>query len=208
MGGGPPPAPDVVAALPPVDLVVAADGGADHARRLGLSVDTLVGDLDSLSAAGLSWAREHGVELIEHPVDKDSTDLELAMAYAAERAHEVVVVDSGAGRIDHSAANLLLYASARFAHVSVTVLLQHGLVSVIRGCRDLRGDPGDLVSLLAVAGPARGVTTHGLRWPLTDAVLDVGSSWGVSNEFLSTQATVSVTDGVLLAIQPTRPTPA
>ncbi len=205
IAGGPAPADDIAAALPPVDEVIAADGGADHARRLGLRVDTVIGDLDSLSAAGLAWARDHDVTVIEHPVDKDATDFELAMDYAAERYEEIVVVDSGGGRLDHCAANLFLFAADRYAHVLLTGFMQDGLVSVIRGTRTLRATPGDTVSLLAVAGPAHGVHTEGLKWPLADAVLDVGSSWGVSNEFVGREATVSVGGGVVLAVQPVRP---
>lgn len=204
IAGGPAPGDGVADALVDIDLVVAADGGTDHARRLGLVPDVVVGDLDSVSEAGLSWVRDAGIEVIEHPADKDATDLDLAISHAASVAHEVVVVDSGAGRIDHSTANTLLLASDRFAHVSMTALTQDGIITVVRGVRTLDAHVGDVVSLLAVAGPATGVTTVGLRWPLTDALLSAGSTLGVSNEFVDRQATVSVDTGVVLAIQPVR----
>ena len=204
VAGGPAPGDGVIDALPDVDVVIAADGGTDHARRLGLIPDVVVGDLDSVSGAGLAWVREAGIRVIEHPVDKDATDLDLALSHAAEVADEIVVIDSGAGRIDHSTANTLLLASARFAEVSVTALTQDGVISVIRRNRTLRGHVGDVVSLLAVAGPALGVTTTGLRWPLQDAVLEPGSTLGVSNEFVEDSAAVSISGGVVLAVQPVR----
>jgi thiamine pyrophosphokinase len=52
-------------------------------------------------------------------------------------------------------------------------------------------------------GTARGVTTDGLQYPLADEDLDAGTSRGVSNVFGRDTATISVRDGVLLAIQPT-----
>jgi len=64
------------------------------------------------------------------------------------------------------------------------------------------GRPGELVSLLAMHGPAGGITTSGLRFPLEQATLPVGSSLGVSNAFTGAAATVTVTDGVLIAVQP------
>lgn len=204
VAGGPAPDRGVADALADVDLVIAADGGADHARDLGLVPDVVVGDLDSLSGAGLSWARDAGIEVIEHPADKDATDLDLAMSYAAEVADEIVVIDSGAGRIDHSTANTLLLASDRFANVTVTAFTQDGVITVIHESRTLHAHVGDTVSLLAVAGPATGVTTSGLRWPLVDAVLQPGSTLGVSNEFLAEEATVSMSSGAVLAIQPVR----
>ena len=66
----------------------------------------------------------------------------------------------------------------------------------------LAGAPGERLSLLAVGGPASGVTTTGLRWPLADDTLEPGSSRGVSNEFTGTEAAISLTSGVLLAIAP------
>ena len=204
IAGGPAPGEGVLDALTDVDLVIAADGGTDHARDLGLEPDVVVGDLDSVSGAGLSWARDAGIEVVEHPADKDATDLDLAMSHAAKVADEIVVIDSGAGRIDHSTANTLLLASDRFAHVTVTALTQDGVISVIHERRSLHAHVGDTVSLLAVAGPAGGVTTDGLRWPLVDAVLSPGSTLGVSNEFLVEEASVSISSGVVLAIQPVR----
>ena len=204
IAGGPAPETDIADSLGEFDLVVAADGGADHARRLGLTPDVVVGDLDSLSSAGHSWLTNRGIDVVEHPVDKDATDLDLAMTYAASAADEIVVVDSGEGRLDHSTANTLLLASDRFAHVAVTALTQQGIVTVVRGTRRLHGHAGDMVSLLAVGGPANGVSTEGLRWPLTDAVLEPGSTLGVSNEFVDAAAAVWVDAGVLLAVQPVR----
>jgi thiamine pyrophosphokinase len=58
------------------------------------------------------------------------------------------------------------------------------------------------VTLLPVQGPARGVTTDGLLYPLAGEDLLPGTSRGVSNQLLHESATVTVADGVLVAIQP------
>jgi thiamine pyrophosphokinase len=62
--------------------------------------------------------------------------------------------------------------------------------------------PGELVTLLALHGPAEGVTTTGLTYPLRGETLAAGSSRGVSNVFATGTARVSVERGVLLAIVP------
>ena len=69
--------PRAVAAVPAGAVLVAADGGLDHARAAGLDPTVLVGDLDSVSAIGLAWASEH-TTVVRHPVDKAATDTELA----------------------------------------------------------------------------------------------------------------------------------
>jgi thiamine pyrophosphokinase len=61
---------------------------------------------------------------------------------------------------------------------------------------------GRTVSLLALGGPALGVTTRGLRWPLTDEDLGVGVARGVSNEIVGDDAAVEVAAGVLAVVEP------
>ena len=186
----------------PADHVIGADSGLDHARVLGLSPTVLVGDLDSISAEGLHWAHQHDVVIEEHPTDKNETDLELALAAACRLGDEVIVVDGRLGRFDHAVGNLFLLGSDRWADVAITAVLGGSRLTVVRGHRELRGRPGDVVSLFPVGGPARGVTTEGLRWPLDRAELLPGSSLGTSNVFDESQATVEVAQGVVYAIQP------
>ncbi len=78
-------------------------------------------------------------------------------------------------------------------------------VLVVRGGdapAHLPGPAGRLCTLLPIGGPAEGVVTEGLRWPLHDETLPPGTSRGVSNEIDELPATVALRDGVLLAILP------
>jgi thiamine pyrophosphokinase len=59
-----------------------------------------------------------------------------------------------------------------------------------------------LVSILPYGGPARGVTTEGLRWPLLEADLPPGTSLGVSNEMVDAVAVVELREGVVLVVRP------
>ena len=45
--------------IPDGAVVIAADGALDHALAAGLMPAGLVGDMDSISAAGLEWAARH-----------------------------------------------------------------------------------------------------------------------------------------------------
>jgi thiamine pyrophosphokinase len=75
-------------------------------------------------------------------------------------------------------------------------------ILVVRGRRTFAGDPGELVSLFPVGGPATGVGTEGLLFPLRDARLEFGSSLGVSNQMVFEQAAVQVREGVVLVVLP------
>lgn len=191
----------LVADGPP--LVIAADSGLDHADGLGLAVDVVVGDLDSASPAAQARARARGTRFETHPAEKDATDLELALLSARDHgARRVTVVGGGGGRHDHLLANALVMAAVEFADLDLDALVGTARITVVRHRATLTGRPGSLCSLLPVAGTAHGVHTTGLRYPLLGEDLLPGSTRGVSNELLGPAATVSVGDGVLLAVQP------
>lgn len=187
------------------DRVIAADSGVAHALALHLHVDAVVGDLDSASAADVRAAQDAGARVERHPVDKDATDLELALEAAVrDGATAVTVAAIGGGRVDHFLANMFLLASARWTDITVDALDGSGRVWVLRGGTALvvRGRAGDLVSILPVTDGARGIRTTGLRWALHSEDLAPGSTRGVSNEMTGLEAHVAVDQGVVLVIQP------
>ena len=197
------PVPEEVRDLLPRDaLVVAADSGLDLARRLGVPVDLVVGDFDSADPEAVAAAAADGARLERHPADKDATDLELALDAVAGLGRSPVVVVGGAGwdRLDHLVANVLLVASPRYAPLRLRWWVKGAEVSPVHGRLDVAGAPGDLLTLLAVGGPAAGVTTTGLRWPLLGETLLPGSTRGVSNELTAATASVTVEAGALVAV--------
>lgn len=205
IAGGEAPTPADVEAAARWDWVVAADSGLDHAEMLGLTVDAVVGDLDSVTAGALDRARAGGVTVERHPADKDATDLALALETAVGLgAASLLVVGIGGGRPDHALANLLLLAAPAWAAVEIDARTADARIAVVRSRpRTLRGNVGDVVTLLPLLGTARRVRTEGLRWPLVDEDLHPGSTRGVSNEIAHSPGWVVAGDGVLLAIQPT-----
>jgi thiamine pyrophosphokinase len=203
LGSGAPVDPEVGAAVAAGALVVAVDGGVDHALALGLPVHRAVGDFDSVTRAGLARVEAAGASVERHPAAKDLTDLELALAAAtAAGARRVVVVGGRGGRLDHALANLLALAAPALAGADVVAFLDGSRTTVVRTSATFRGRPGSLLSLLPVGGPAVGVRTERLRYPLHDEDLPAGSARGLSNVLLAATAEVSLRGGVLLAVQP------
>lgn len=193
----------VTLVLPEHALVIGADSGVDHAQALDRRVDVAIGDFDSVTADGLVRAEHEGARIERHPTDKDATDLALALdAAVAEGTSRVTVVGGHGGRLDHLLGNLALLAAPAYATIELDAWMGTAHVVVVRDGAGIAGPPGSIVSLLAMHGPARGVTTRGLRYPLADAVLEPGSTLGLSNEVTAADAAVAVTGGVLLAIRP------
>jgi thiamine pyrophosphokinase len=186
-------------------LVVAADSGLSTADALGLGVDVVVGDFDSIDPPRLEAARAAGVVVEAHPTDKDRTDLSLALDRAMRTVAglaRIVVLGGHGGRLDHLLANALVLASSEYAAVDVEAWSGPAQLHVVRRRTVVEGAPGDLLTLLPLGGPARGVRTEGLRFPLRDETLEPGTTRGVSNELTAREAVVHVAGGVLLAVLP------
>ncbi len=185
-------------------LVVAADGGAVELERAGCRIDRLVGDLDSAEPALVERLAVRGTRVERHPVDKEASDAELAVAAALEAgASEVFVLGALGGlRLDHELANVLLLADPQLG--PRLRLVRGG--TVVRAIRDgasaeLCGRRGDLVTLLPIGGNAVGVTTRGLRWALDVATLRIGRSRGLSNVVVEPGASVRIEHGTLLVVE-------
>lgn len=175
------------------ELIVAADGGASHAMAAGLTIDAVVGDLDSVTAAARATLP---AERFHHDANPDQSDLQKAIGFCiAHGAETVDVVAAGGGRADHALANLSVLRLFRGQAV-VRVIDDYFDVSLIEGQATVAAPVGTVISLIAI-GQASGVTTTGLRWNLTDFSLAF-SPHGIHNEVADSPATISVAEGDVL----------
>lgn len=183
------------------DLCVAVDGGTDAVLKAGFIPDHVIGDLDSLPERLHGQLPEAGVQFHVFPEDKDETDLELALMWAADQPGVVDIALMGAfgGRPDQEMANLLLLALPELVGRRVWMVSGEWIVELLRGGEvlDIAGQPGDRFSLIPLGGVASGITTGGLAFPLQDEVLHFGPARGVSNRFEAERATVWLRDGLL-----------
>jgi len=179
----------------PEDLVVAADAGARHALACGLLPDAVVGDLDSFGADPILPGAIPADRLHRAPA-LDTTDLEKAVAWAiGQGCTEIEVLGASGGRSDHALANLSVLKRHR-GRAAIRIHDELFEISLVHGEASIEGPPGTVISLVAI-GPCLGVTTRGLRWPLTDFALEFGPR-GVHNEIETSPAAVSVREGDLL----------
>ena len=192
-------------------VVVAVDSGLDRLVEAEVAPDHLVGDLDSAAPEAVAAAVGAGAEVHRHPADKDATDLELALDLVVDAlaapGDRLVVVGGGGGRLDLVLGDALLLAGHSLAHLDVAARFGAATVTVVRpgAPRTIAGVAHEQLSVLPAHGAAEGVTTTGVRWPLVDAHLAAGTTRGLSNELLDEVATVAVSAGTLLVVQPGTP---
>jgi thiamine pyrophosphokinase len=183
-------------------FVIAADGGAEHAIRMDVTISLLVGDMDSISSETLAHLEGIGTEIQRHPAAKDKTDLELALLAAAERdATSIRVIGALGGRLDHMLANIYLLNLPELAGRDVRFVA--GMQStwlLSKGEHPLPGDIDDLISLIPLTDAVQGVTTRGLHYPLNDETLKFGPARGISNVISAASPAVSIRAGTLIVV--------
>jgi thiamine pyrophosphokinase len=188
-----------------VAFVIAADGGARHAPALGLRIDRWVGDGDSIDGEAFDRLAAAGVSMLRTDRDKDESDTELALLEALEQGAAAITVLGGLGglRVDHALANVGLLEHPSLGERSLTIYDERAArISVLRPPGgSAAGHEGDLVTLLPLGEAALGVTTEGLRYPLSDEPLEVGRTRGLSNVRLTTEARITLRTGRLLLIE-------
>jgi len=187
--------------IEPDHFLVAVDGGLRHLHTLNLKPHLLIGDLDSVSVEEVESLAKTGVEILRYPVEKDETDLELALGVALARGYpRMRIVGALGGRLDQTLGNLFLLTQPALSSCDIRLQDGQSEVFVIRQQAEIEGKPGETVSLIPLQGAAEGISTQGLRYPLANETLYPEKTRGISNELMEQRAEVSVRQGVLLCI--------
>lgn len=197
VGNGEPPSRELFAARArEADLVLCADGGADTARRLGRAPDYIAGDLDSVSGAGM--AAVAGDRLVRVDADDTGTDMQKVLRLALDlRVERADLLGFTGRRTDHTLWNLSLLRSFG-DRLDLRLIDDYCEIRLIRGLVRFRADLGQKLSLCPLDGPADGIETEGLRWPLRGESLVPGRRDGISNEVTASPVEIRVGRGDLL----------
>lgn len=179
------------------DCVLCADAGWRLARRLGVKPDLVIGDFDSSDEPADEATRRV-------PVEKDDSDTMLCLKRGlAMGFDDFLIVGGFGGRIDHTLANLqaLHYAARRGASIRMRDGLRWAAAvadGALRVPANVLGDGPVKLSVFALTDACRGVSIRGAKYALEDGSLTSAFPLGLSNEFASDAAEISVKRGALL----------
>ena len=172
------------------DFIICADA-AKNTAALGVKPDVAIGDFDSSAPPA-------GAEVIAFPAKKDYTDGELALAYAAERGFDEILLlgMTGGRRIDHLLSNILMLTRYPGAYMAD----ETNELYILRDTLELSGRRGMTLSVIPIGGSLYGVRARGLEWELNDAVLEFGKSLGISNVITADKCVISAERGMAAII--------
>ena len=186
------------ARLQGLDYVIAADSGVRHCLALGLDIDLLVGDMDSISP--VDYGRVAHVPSERHPEDKDALDLELALEKTLDkRPKELLILAATGSRLDQSLAAVFIASKYKTAKRSVVLLSGTNEVHILADeSRSFRFERATCLSLLSLS-PSTLVSLRGTVYELAEQRLNFGSGLGISNESRKTKVQIEV-EGMLLCV--------
>ena len=167
------------------DTVACADSGLEAAHAVGVNVDYIMGDFDSVSQETLA---EMVLEWI-----------------LSEGASEITILGATGGRLDHFLSNLNILMKPLKQGIPAYIVDSHNRLYLIDGETTLHREQvfGQYISLQPLSEKVYPVTLTGFQYGLKDYTLTYGDGRAISNEFApeAQTATISFTHGELIVIE-------
>jgi thiamine pyrophosphokinase len=178
------------------DLVIAADGGYDWLRDMGVIPDLLIGDFDSLTHSPL------GLNVVTLPKEKNDTDTMAAVRLGLEGGYRRFAIYGGTGgRVDHTLANLQILTWLARRDCENRLYAPNWMAAAVTdGTISFPASAAGTISVFCQGDLAEGVCLEGLKYKLSDAVLTFEFALGISNEFTGQPSRIKVGKGTLLVV--------
>ncbi|CFX84538.1 Thiamin pyrophosphokinase [Syntrophomonas zehnderi OL-4] len=180
------------------ETILCADGGANHAYKMGVVPQIIIGDMDSIFPEVKEYFVKRKVTFKKFPRRKDFTDTQLVLTKAAEMgASEIILLGTLGRRLDHTLSNL--YGGIEMAQrgIKISHLSPRLAVYLVSKELEIIGQAGDLVSVLSLTEQAHGVTVQGFDYPLDQVVLEQKVPYAISNVLSGNRGMISVDEGIL-----------
>ena len=178
-------------------LIICADGGLRHVKKLGLVPDVIVGDNDS-------WQAKYpdAPFVIKCPQEKDYTDTQCCIDYAIETGYKNIEIIGGfGGRRDHEFSHYCLLAYGLRMGADIKITDEHNEVTIKDKPFVLEKTDKKYVSFFPFGGCVEGFCVNGLKYCAEDIRLDCNLVQASSNEFdTSDRAEVKFKSGTMLVM--------
>ena len=183
------------------DLVLASDGGYRTAKKMGLNVDVLIGDFDSITSEDLKEAKKKGIKIISFPADKDKTDGELTVDYAISLgSKEILILGSFKEELDHALGNLFLLFKVDKVGIISKLITQLYEIELINSEKEYIGKVNQELSLIPVSDTVEGLNIEGSKYNLKNVKVEMGQTLTLRNVIIDQNAKVYLKKGKVLSI--------
>ncbi len=187
------------------DYCIAADSGLEYADKLGLKVDFLLGDYDSVDKDVLDRYKSN-TEFEIYPKEKDYTDTHLAIMTALKKgATDIYILGATGTRMDHTITNIGNMKVAADCGKDCHIVDEHNyiyLLSEADGIHIIRKDSqyGRYVSIIPMSENVS-LSLEGFKYTLDNYELKQGLSICQSNEVEDEQGIIKVHKGLIIVLE-------
>lgn len=193
--GAAPVFPQVKELLHPEDYIVAADGGWQSAKDMGITPDCILGDFDSSPCPQTE-------NVIVLPKEKDDTDTHYATKLAISKGFSNILYLGvlGGNRLDHTFGAIQSAVFAKNNGATVELCDEFCKVYIMQGEEKivLPTKKNHYFSLVAWNGEISNLSIKGAKYCLENANLKPDYPLGISNEFLDNPVEITLQKGIAL----------
>ncbi|MBK7629396.1 MAG: thiamine diphosphokinase [Ignavibacteriales bacterium] len=178
--------------------IICADGGANSAKKIGITPDFIIGDLDSVSNSTLKYFNKQS-KIIKYKRQND-TDVEKGLKFAiTKKFDEVVLLGVTGDRLDHTICNLGIVIKY-FHQIKINLVSEKSfLIPAIKSI-NLKSKIGETISLYAFNKETK-ITSTGLKYKLNLTALPFGIKESTSNVSIQNLVKLKVTGGIVFIIR-------
>lgn len=180
------------------NTIICADGGANSAKKLGITPDYIIGDLDSAEKQTLKFFQfKSNIVKIRRQND---TDVEKCLKFAIrKKIEELVLLGVTGNRLDHTICNLGIII--KFFHkIRIHVSAENSFLSAYNTTTVIKSKINETISLYAF-NKGTLITSRGLKYPLKRTNLAFGEKESTSNVSISEKVELKIIGGIVFIIR-------
>lgn len=186
-----------------MDYIIAVDKGLEILDSINILPNCILGDFDSIKNGILEKYNRQDIKIIKLNPEKDFSDTHMALKEAIEmKSAEIYILGALGKRMDHAIANIHILKEALENNIECKIIDTNNIIKLItKGTEVVHKSKYKYISLFPLTTSVKGITLKGFKYPLTNDMLTIGHSIGVSNELLENIGTISISDGILIMVQ-------
>lgn len=200
--------------------IIAADGGYKHLEDCEAVPNLAIGDFDSLGyvpkedkicsvqlKTDVDNKTLKPLRVMQYPVNKDKSDLELAIDEAIAQKPNLIMVYGALGkRLDHTISTTQMLSHCSDYNIGIFCIGSDYSCVVVKGPSEFGlGIPNKpncdkTISVFSLTDVSLIEQSQGLKWQYVNTALTSSMSLGVSNEINSNQVKLKVKQGKVLMV--------
>lgn len=187
-----------------IDIWIGADGGTITLLENDINVEYAVGDFDSISLHENEKINNDVKTLSLFPVEKDYTDMELAIQKALDlQPKKIYIFGSTGGRLDHELVNIQMLYTIVSKNIRGIIVDKDNEIELTLPGRHvvLKDEMLPNISFIPFSKEVKGLTLEDFYYSLENKTISWGSTLCISNKLLSKSGTFYYEEGILLVIK-------